>query len=264
MELESDEILYKPIETVLSDEDTKDLDTMGNKSNREKQKARHLHPPKTLSETGLRMYREALSTPVSKAGEKNERYKDTEREISDSIRSCGTKWDFVQCLMKFREELSHIRLDAPEIVSKKQIQADLTREIFVIDGEEFDAHTKGRGDVQILIEKLKDMFVEHDAHMKYLYIQGHPQGVDLTHPDYEGWLKVKTNLGFSRRRVVLDRSGNCTLHKGKHGLKLDESFNLNEMNPLPSPRYRKSLMGSHKGVDVALEYVITYITCFKS
>ena len=96
--------------------------------------------------------------------------------------------------------------------------------------------------------------MEHDAHMKYLYIQGHPQGVDLTHPDYEGWLKIKTNLGFSRRRVVLDRSGNCTLHKGKNGLKLDESFNLNEMNPLPSPRYRKSLMGSHKGVDVALEY----------
>ena len=46
--------------------------------------------------------------------------------------------------------------DAPEVVSKKQIQADLTLgEIFVIDGEEFDAHTKGRGDVQILIEKLR-------------------------------------------------------------------------------------------------------------
>ena len=96
---------------------------MGNKSDREKQKASHLHPPKTLSETGLKMYREALSTPVSKAGEKNKRYKDTERAIADSIRSSKTKWDFVQCLLKFREELSHIRLGAPEVVSKKQIQA---------------------------------------------------------------------------------------------------------------------------------------------
>ena len=41
-------------------------------------------------------------------------------------------------------------------------------------------------------------------------------------------------------------------YTSKNGLKLDESFNLNEMNPTIT--LSKSLMGSHKGVDVALEY----------
>jgi len=228
---------------------------MGNKNDRpSRRRVAGLNPPRTLSEKGLKLYSTALSISRDVAEKRSERYKDTESEISDQIRSCESKWEFVGCLMKFREELSHIRLDAPTPVSKKQIEADLTREIFVLDGEKFDAHAKGRGNVKILIEKLKDVFVEHDAHMKYLYIQGHPQGVDLTHPDYEGWLKVKTSLGFSTRRVVLDRSGNCSLHKGSKGLDLDESFNLNEMNPLPSPRLRKSLLGSHQGLDVALEY----------
>ena len=51
----------------------------------------------------------------------------------------------------------------------------------------------------------------------------------------------------------MDRSGKILLYKGKNGLRLDESFNLNEMNPLPSQYLHKDFIGSHRGLDVGLE-----------
>lgn len=142
-------------------------------------------------------------------------------------------------------------MDEASQVSRKQIAADLTREIFDICGEKFKSK-----DVEKIEEYIKNSIVENDSHLKHIYKDAVPGGTSLDEKEYQGWLKLKGRIGWQSRLVVVTKNGDIKLNTPhKAGVKLERSCSLNEIDPLPSPRRKRNFTRSHHGIDVGLDEI---------
>eukprot|EP00940_MAST-03C_sp_MAST-3C-sp2_P000686 g686.t1 len=209
-------------------------------------------PPNTLRGKELKFYNLVMSMSSRKAEKEQEEYESAEKKIASSIARATSKETFMETLLGFRDELSMIHMDAAAGVSKKQISADLTREVFLIGGESFS-----NGDVSKIEEKIKRLLVDHDAHLRYICSDAIDGDVDLSEKEYQGWLRVKGRFGWHDRLVILTKNGDMTLHttdkRDPSKVKLEKTCSVNEMSPLPSPSRKRNFTRSHTGLVVGLD-----------
>ena len=128
---------------------------MGNR----KSKGGHDAEPRALSEEGKKLYSSAMQRTVTEDGKRASLSLAMSEDIGDRIMSVKDKHGFVQLLIDYREHMSYIPMDPPVAVSAHQVEADLTREVFCINGAPIQEHCT-KNDVSILHKALSRAICE--------------------------------------------------------------------------------------------------------
>jgi hypothetical protein len=102
-----------------------------------------LHMPTRMSSRGQTLFSSAISK--SDSADHSSLHARLEEEISRACASATNKGHFINVLVDFQDFLSRIPIGPAAKISAEQIEKDLTREVYEINGEIFDDHTEEHG-----------------------------------------------------------------------------------------------------------------------